>query len=267
MFLGAVVFSAWIGGWRTGLLAIALSSLMYAYKILPPVNSIQITDTYDLLRLTLFLGLALLLNSMQASRDRAEAMLRASQRRLNLALEAARMGAWELDIKSGEFWHSAGLCDLYGRPADRFTNTYEAFLGYIVSEDRSDAVRAIARVAQEGGTCELSHRIHCMDKSVRRLVTRCHAMVDENGKVARLVGVAMEVMEGSKADGNGPASPLQKPGVYAESAARMAGNGPIVASAIEASAIEASGIEASTIATGSISSSQTAIESHPALSV
>jgi PAS domain-containing protein len=195
MFLGAVTFSAWIGGWRTGLVAIGLSAFLYLYKVLPPFNTPLLSDPYDLLRLGLFLAVAIMLNGLQGARDSAERMLRSSQHRLDLALDAARVGAWELTVGTGEFWHSSGLCDLYGRRADRFAYTYEAFLGYIVPADRDEVVRALTHVIEVGGMCQVEHRITGADKSIRRIITRCKAHVDEKGKIDRLVGAAMEVAE------------------------------------------------------------------------
>lgn len=195
LFLCAVTFSAWIGGWRTGFVAILLSSVLYAYKILPPYNSVWISDPYDLLRLVLFLVVAILLNSMQAARDRAERMLRSSQLRMDLALDAARMGAWELGVRTGDFWSSHGLCDIYGRRPDKFAYTYESFLGYIFPADRDEVVRAISRVIEAGGSCQVEHRITCGDKSVRQITTRCRAFSDEKGRIDRLMGVTIEVSQ------------------------------------------------------------------------
>src|SRR4029453_17049478 len=53
VFLCAVMFSAWFGGFNAGLLAIGLSVLVFDHYFLPPINQLQ-TYLEELPRLVLF---------------------------------------------------------------------------------------------------------------------------------------------------------------------------------------------------------------------
>jgi two-component system CheB/CheR fusion protein len=60
-------------------------------------------------------------------RSLSEALLRASERRLRLALDAARAGSWEWFLESNNNYWSDELWDLYGIPAQSCTPSYEAW--------------------------------------------------------------------------------------------------------------------------------------------
>ena len=86
--LCAVMFSAWFGGVRPGLLAIVLSVLGFGYFFLPPTHSFAI-ETGQLPRLLVFALSALFVGSLSAAqRSATEALRKASddQLRINAAL-------------------------------------------------------------------------------------------------------------------------------------------------------------------------------------
>jgi signal transduction histidine kinase len=75
MFLCAVMFSAWFGGVRPGLLAIALAVLAFKYYFLPPIHSLNL-DTAQLPRLLVFALSALFVGSLSAAQRSATESLR-----------------------------------------------------------------------------------------------------------------------------------------------------------------------------------------------
>ena len=89
LFLCAVVFSAWVGGMRTGLVAIALSALAlraFDYFFLPSTYSLAVAVT-ESPRLLLYVLSALFVASLSATqRNAAE-----SHRRINEALQAENL--------------------------------------------------------------------------------------------------------------------------------------------------------------------------------
>src|SRR5882724_2650818 len=77
LFFCAIMFSAWFGGFRQGLLAIALSVLAFDYYFLPPTHSFA-PNLNELPRLVLFAGAALMVGLLSASQRRtAESLARA----------------------------------------------------------------------------------------------------------------------------------------------------------------------------------------------
>ena len=75
MFLCAVMFSAWFGGVRPGLLAIALALLAFKYYFLPPTHSWNV-ETAQLPRLLVFALSALFVGSLSAAQRSATESLR-----------------------------------------------------------------------------------------------------------------------------------------------------------------------------------------------
>src|SRR5437867_1156553 len=77
LFLCAIMFSAWFGGFRPGLLAIALSVLAFAYYFLPPTHTLAV-NLNELPRLILFAMAALLVGLLAAAqRSTTESLRRA----------------------------------------------------------------------------------------------------------------------------------------------------------------------------------------------
>src|ERR1700720_4413093 len=75
LFLCAVMFSAWFGGLRPGLLATALSILAFEYYFVAPVHSLA-PDIAEIPRLLIFALSALFVGSLSAAQRRATESLR-----------------------------------------------------------------------------------------------------------------------------------------------------------------------------------------------
>ncbi|MBO0724062.1 MAG: DUF4118 domain-containing protein [Blastocatellia bacterium] len=78
LFLIAVMISAWYGGLRPGLLALALSFLAIGYFSLPNVSPLM-AGIPDAVRIALFVAVGLLINLISAARKRAAEALRESE--------------------------------------------------------------------------------------------------------------------------------------------------------------------------------------------
>src|SRR6266478_721334 len=97
LFLCAVMFSAWFGGFKPGLLAIAFSLLTFKYYFLPPIHSLELELT-QLPRLVLFSLSGLFVASLSAAQKIAAESLRQARddlqersrelERINAALQA-----------------------------------------------------------------------------------------------------------------------------------------------------------------------------------
>lgn len=103
MYFPALVFSAWVGGWAGGLIALALSSFAATYFFLSPAHSLSITSQSDQLTLLIFAGVGLSVSAISSSQRRAhqqakesadvlresERFLRESETRKSAVLEVA----------------------------------------------------------------------------------------------------------------------------------------------------------------------------------
>ncbi|HEV7301076.1 MAG TPA: PAS domain-containing protein [Tepidisphaeraceae bacterium] len=202
LFLAAVAISAFYGGAKQGLFAIALSVLAGAYFVLTPANSISILNVEDMTRLIVFVLVATLLICLQVSRERAERSLRESEQRLSVALQATKMGVWDANLRRGDFWWSPSLEEIFGRAPGQFSQTYEGFYGYVHPEDRDFVSRAVTRTVDEGTDYEIEHRIVRPDGTVRWINTRGRILYGDAGATDRIVGVAQDITERKLASGH-----------------------------------------------------------------
>lgn len=66
-FYLAIILSAWYGGFRAGMVAIVLSTLAIDYFFIPPVHQFSIASPGDVLRLSIFLLVALVMNLLTSN--------------------------------------------------------------------------------------------------------------------------------------------------------------------------------------------------------
>jgi PAS domain S-box-containing protein len=115
--------------------------------------------------------------------------------RLQLALEAGRMGTWEWEVATGVVRWSPFLEAIHGIPIGSFAGTFEAFEADIHPADRERVLGIIATTVRERRDHFMEYRILLHDGTVRWLEARGKLVLDEHGAVTRLIGVCMDVTE------------------------------------------------------------------------
>ena len=127
-------------------------------------------------------------------RSLSEALLRASERRLRLALDAARAGSWEWFLESSNNYWSDELWALYGLPAQSCTPSYEAWRNTIHPDDR-DRVEAIILAARERGEGFEAEYPLCPQpgKVARWLMCRGQPVVGDDGRIGSYIGIVLDV--------------------------------------------------------------------------
>jgi PAS domain S-box-containing protein len=195
VYLIVVSLITWFGGWKPGALAIALAGLFGTWFVIPPANSLRITNLDDAFRLGVFVAVAALIASLHASHQRARDAAWQTEQRLAFALESAHMGAWYSDLRKGTFWCTQGLEEIFGRPPGDFSATYEEFVAYIHPEDQDFVKRAITHTIEGGQEFEIEHRIVRPNGQTRWLTTRGRTLADDSGNNRFMLGVVIDVTE------------------------------------------------------------------------
>jgi PAS domain S-box-containing protein len=131
---------------------------------------------------------------VDAARRRAEEDLRLSEQRLNFALEAGCMGAWEWNIKQGKVIWSPLVEKLHGIEPGSFGGTFDEFRRDIHPDDQEKVLRTIERVLETGEDYSLTYRIVRPDGEVRWLQAR-GKLVGEPGRPEKLAGICTDVTE------------------------------------------------------------------------
>lgn len=131
------------------------------------------------------------------NRARAEVVKESSEELLTMALQVARLGAFERDLKSGAVRISEGFFDLIGHPEIE-SGTLVEYLSIIHPEDREAFAAKIADARALGENYELDdeHRIITASGDVRIVAykSRTRFEADEEG-VQRLVRAAAVIQD------------------------------------------------------------------------
>jgi len=128
-------------------------------------------------------------------RKRAEESLRASEERLRLAQQAACIGTFEWDIRTGVDTWTPELEAMYGLPPGGFGGTQAAFENLVHPDDREEVSR-LARVSLKTG--QPSHgewRVVWADGSLHWIAGRWQVFMDASGEPLRVVGVNLDITE------------------------------------------------------------------------
>lgn len=200
VFLAAVTLATWYGGWLPGLLTTALTAFFSAWYVFEPSNSIIIQNWEDLLRLAVFLFVAILMAMLHSSRERAIKQAWDTEQRLAFALQCANMGAWYSDLRTGKVWWSDSMEKLFGRPPGEFSGTYEGFVGYIHPDDQDFVKRAIMRNIGTDKDFEIEHRIVRPDGQVHWILTRGRILFDEKKVAMHVIAVAADITQKHEAE-------------------------------------------------------------------
>jgi PAS domain S-box-containing protein len=130
-------------------------------------------------------------------RKAAEEALRASEARLDLALEAARAGAWDLDVRTGAIIRAGQWEALLGQSPGRRSGSLDEWKKTLHPEDRDEVVRRLERHIQgASGVYESEHRIRTAGGEWLWVLSRGAAVQrDDQGMAIRVLGTTADLSE------------------------------------------------------------------------
>jgi signal transduction histidine kinase len=117
-----------------------------------------------------------------------------AEERLHIALEAGRLGAWEIDLPSMELRASDTCKRNFGRdPSQPFR--YDQVIAAIHQEDRPHQQDVIAAAIAAGGGFSVKYRVIWPDGSLHWLHIQGKVSLDEEGRPVALAGVSQDITE------------------------------------------------------------------------
>jgi PAS domain S-box-containing protein len=162
------------------------------------------TPLKDVLSLQVFLLVAassfMVLAAVVEKHEAAEQTVRRSEERLRLAQQAAVMGTFEWNMRTGVNTWTAELEAIYGLPQGGFGGTQTAFENLIHSDDRAALIKVVELSVKTGKPTIAEWRAVWPDGSVHWIAGRWQVLIDESGEPSRVVGVNIDVTQRKRAE-------------------------------------------------------------------
>ena len=122
----------------------------------------------------------------------AELAIRENERRLRLALDAAKAGMWEWDLQSNTNLWSDEVFHLYGLARAGCQPGFASWVESIHPEDREATIEAVLAASRSGAVLNIEWRVN---GSGRWLLSRGQPIFGANGEVLRYLGIVMDITE------------------------------------------------------------------------
>jgi PAS domain S-box-containing protein len=113
--------------------------------------------------------------------------------RLNLALEAAKLGTWERTLATGEMWWSEGKHQLLGYRPGEITPSRDAWRARVHPEDLPAAMAALQQSERTGSDLHAMYRIVRPGGSTVWVENFARCERDAAGAPTRMLGVIMDI--------------------------------------------------------------------------
>ncbi len=123
------------------------------------------------------------------------AAARTREERLRLALESARMGIWDWNIRENKMEWAANLEFNFGLERNTFGGTYEALLELVHEGDRERLRAEVSQALAGGGEYKIEYRAVRPDGEVRWMCTDGRIVKDEDGRRVRMLGINVDITE------------------------------------------------------------------------
>jgi two-component system CheB/CheR fusion protein len=133
-------------------------------------------------------------------RKRAEESLREARESLEFALEAAALGAWDVDLTTGASRTSPRHNQIFGYAEPLASWGPDLFREHLVPEDAEKFEAAFAR-AMETGIFNVQARVRWPDGSVHWIQDHGRVEHDAQGRPLRMAGVTADLTERKEVDG------------------------------------------------------------------
>lgn len=120
-----------------------------------------------------------------------------SERRLRTALNAGRLGAWELELSNKKLTTSATCKAVFGRTVEQ-SLTYEELVASIHPDDRVGMQEAVRATIETGRDYAVEYRTIWPDRSIHWAEIRARLVRGRGKTASRLVGVSADITNRKK---------------------------------------------------------------------
>ncbi|MBZ8180358.1 PAS domain S-box protein [Oscillatoria salina] len=133
-------------------------------------------------------------------RKQAQEALREKEKRLSMALHAAKMGTWDWDVTTNKLIWSPGTELIFGFAPNTFSGTLVAYLNCVPESDRDSILNTINQTFEEKIPYELEHRCIWADGTIRWVASKGDVIYNQAGEAIGMSGVVMDITERKEAE-------------------------------------------------------------------
>jgi len=133
-------------------------------------------------------------------RARAESRLRAGEARLQLALDIAELGTWEIDLATGAATLDTRGAEIVGLEPGHAGDASRAQVERVHPDDLARLQGEVAAGVAARAPFDLTYRVILTDGRVRHVASRARVLADAAGRPLRLVGTNRDVTDDRLAD-------------------------------------------------------------------
>jgi PAS domain S-box-containing protein len=142
----------------------------------------------------------LVLAAVIREREHAQQETRENEERLNLAMGAGQVRAWEWRIADNRVIWSPRSRQIFGVADTNREFTFEEFLDVVVPEDRGALAQKIFDAILNGTAYQCEFRVTRADSTIAWILGKGKALYDDAGRPRRLLGVNVDVTEKKSAE-------------------------------------------------------------------
>lgn len=125
----------------------------------------------------------------------AQSLLLEGEARLRLALSAAGMGSWDVELSTGDTVWDEGSCAIFGFGGKRYVASQALFMSMVHCDDRALMDTKFKEVIRTGSIFKVEFRFVRRDGNVRWVAGCGRTTRDSSGKAIRLFGVNVDITE------------------------------------------------------------------------
>jgi PAS domain S-box-containing protein len=222
-FLFAIFVTAWIGGYVPGALTCLITMVGIPLLATPGFRLRNVDPSRLILLIGVSVLVSLVANSQRKKRDqlreandeldrrvkirtqeleseivqhkRTEQALRQSEERVDLALDAAGIGRWDVDLITGQVNRSDRHAQILGHDTASGLSARETLFEHVIPEDRLAAEEEFQKAVSSGGACEFEGRVKRQDGTIRWVWCCGRVLQDDQGRAVSFLGSSRDITD------------------------------------------------------------------------